>query len=166
MIIHQTHELETLNLSGLPLVGFNIEALYGDYAIDFPIPNPTGRGTCDIDLGYGNFSGSSLLNSRFDRFHVTTISGAIRLGFDGLSLEQTLRARIQTKSGGIWLEIPATIPARIYCRIAGSAVVYAAAHFEQIDSTTYQTGGYHLAASPCLEIEIDTVIGDIRLIGR
>jgi hypothetical protein len=164
VIINQTNELETLDLSGLPLVGFNIDAQYGDYAIDFPIPNPHGNGSCNVKLGSGGFIGSSLLNSRFDRLTVKTISGQIRMAFDGLSLEQDMHVRIETECGGIWLEVPDWIPARISYHSCCGDLVRTDAAFARVDSTTYQTSGYDCGESPRLEIEIDSVMGDLRLI--
>ena len=163
MIINQAYELETVNLSGLPLAGLNIEAHFGDYSIDFATPNPTGQGDCHISLGSGDFRGSSLLNSRFDRMNVRTVSGRIRLAFDGLSLEHDMSVRLASDSGGIWLEIPNDIPAQITFVTDNGRVIKMDEGYEQVDSTIYTTRGYHLSESPRLTIEIDTVMGDLRL---
>ncbi len=163
MIINQTYELETVNLSGLPLAGLNIDAYEGDYAIDFTTPNPTGQGNGHISLGSGDFRGSSLLNSRFDRLTVRTVSGRIRLAFDGLSLEHDMIVQLESESGGVWLEIPGDIPAQITFTTDSGRVIKLEAGYEQVDSTIYETGGYHLGDSPRLHIVIDTVRGDLRL---
>lgn len=163
MIINQAYELETVNLSGLPLAGLHIEAYVGDYTIDFATPNPTGQGDCHIALGSGDFRGSSLLNSRFDHMTVRTVSGRIRLAFDGLSLEHDMLVRLESDSGGVWLEIPPDIPAKITYVTDSGRVIKVDEGYAQVDSTIYETGGYHLGASPRLTIEIDTVMGDLRL---
>jgi len=161
--IIQTHEMETVNLSGLPLVGFNIDAKYGDYSIDFSAPNPTGCGDANISLGSGDLYASGLLNSRFDLVKVRTVSGRIRLAFDGVSLERDMTVRLETESGGVWLEIPEHIPAQIVYRTYSGTVIKAESPFNPIDSTTYEIGGYHVSDSPRLTIEVDTVMGDLRL---
>lgn len=165
MIINQTYELETLNFSGLPLAGLHIDAHYADYAIDFATPNPMKGGDCTITLTSGDFTATNLLNSRFERVTVRTVSGRIRMTFDGLSLENDISVRLESESGDILLTVPEGVPAHITFRTHGGALAIFSAPITQIDSTTYRTENYDKLESPRLRIDIDTVMANVRLTG-
>ncbi len=165
MIINERHELEALNLHGLPLAGFCIDAGENDFAVHFTTPNPVHGGKANISLQGGSFRATGLLNSRFHALTVQTKKGGIHISFDGISLEQSMSVQLHSCTGDIQIELPVHIPARIVFRTVTGTATADTDHYIPVDSTIYETDSYHIMDTPCIEFEVDTLLGDLCLTG-
>jgi hypothetical protein len=76
-----------------------------------------------------------------------------------------MNVRIETTSGNVLLKIPSTAVAQIIYRTSSGAVLETDPQYQQVNDITYTLGDNATSAAPRINIEIRTVVGDLRLAG-
>lgn len=166
LILNQTNTAAdtTLNLGGLTLAAINVTATTGSYTVSYGTPNPADDGgTASFGLTNGNFTASGLSNSHLSSLSVTTTGGDVQLAFDGTAITQTMSVRIETTSGSVLLKVPSTTAAQVIYRTSSGALLEIDPQYQKVNDITYVVGDNN--ATPRLNIEIRTVVGDLRLAG-
>ncbi len=167
LIINQTNTTADtiLNLGGLALSALNATATTGNYTVSYNTPNPADDGgTASFSLTNGNFAASGLSNSHLSSLNVTTSGGDVQLTFDGTAIPQSMNVRIETTSGSVLLKIPSTAAAQVIYRTSSGALLETDPQYQKVNDITYTVGDTS-GATPRLNIEIRTVVGDLRLAG-
>ena len=168
LIINQTNTgADTIfNLGGLTLSAVNVTATTGNYTVSYGTPNPADDGgTASFEMTNGDFLASGVSNSHLSSLTVTTTGGNVQMAFDGTAITQNMSVRIETSSGNVLLKIPATATAQVIYRTSSGALLETDPQYQKVNDITYTVGDTSASATPRINIEIRTVVGDLRLAG-
>ncbi len=168
LILNQTNTGAdtTFNFGGLTLSAVNVTATTGSYTVSYSTPNPADDGgTASFGLGNGGFTGSGIANSHLSSLTVTTTGGDVQMAFDGTAITQNMNVRIETTSGNVLLKVPSSVVAQVIYRTSSGALLETDPQYQKLNDITYTVGGNAASDAPRINIEIRTVVGDLRLAG-
>lgn len=150
-----------LDLSGLQIREMKLSS--GASAVDMRCdkPNPIRADNIVIESGVSKFTATNLSNTNFRRLKFSGGVGSYKLDFGG-SLRQDADAKIEVGLGAVTVNIPRTLPVRLYYDDSWFSTFDLQGDFHHRRSGVYETEGVD-EKGPMMSIQIESGLGSVRV---
>ena len=149
----------TINLSGVPLLGLDIDGGASSAEVRFDTPNPQTMSTFNFNTGASNVNLYGLSNANFSRMAFSGAAGDYLLDFSGQSQQDAI-VDVAGAVGKVSIQVPAGRAARVSVT-GGLSDVNTNGGWQGSDNTYTLTG-----SGPNLTINVDMAVGQLELVSE
>jgi hypothetical protein len=151
----------TINLSGVPLTGFEITGGASDSEIRFDSPNPENMDTFDLETGASNVEVYGLGNANVSVVTITSGAGDYVIDFGG-ELQRSMMADITGAVGELRIVVPSGTLAEVNVTGGLRDIDLQGEWTKAEDGDIYSTSG----SGPQLSIDVEMSVGNLELVSE